>query len=233
MTARPSGAFCSPPSPRPSDIGSMPMIMARAVISTGRSRVAPAARAALRASCPSRALVVGEGDHQDAVGRGHADAHDRPHQGRHADGRLGHVQHPQDAGQRPGQGREDDERVEPALEVDHHQEVDQQHREHQAGRQPGERAVHALHLAAHDDDLFGREKFGNLPKALSEKGSRTHAYEVGDIAYWSPAHDVAIYYRQDSESIPSPGIIPIGKIDGGTEVFNVPASVKVTIELAE
>ena len=54
MTARPSGAFCSPPSPRPSDIGSMPTIIARAVISTGRSRVDPAARAALRASCPSR-----------------------------------------------------------------------------------------------------------------------------------------------------------------------------------
>lgn len=69
------------------------------------------------------------------------------------------------------------------------------------------------------NDLFGREKFGNLPKALSEKGPRTH--------------DVAIYYRQESESIPSPGIIPIGKIDGGTEVFNVPASVKVTIELAK
>lgn len=83
------------------------------------------------------------------------------------------------------------------------------------------------------NDLFGREKFGNLPKALSEKGPRTHAYEVGDIAYWSPAHDVAIYYRKDSESIQSPGIIPIGKIDGGTEVFNVPASVKVTIELAK
>ena len=82
-------------------------------------------------------------------------------------------------------------------------------------------------------DLFGREKFGNLPKALSEKGPRTHSYEVGDIAYWSPAHDVAIYYRQDGESIPSPGIIPIGKIDAGTDAFNVPGSVKVTIELAK
>ena len=39
MTARPSGAFCSPPSPRPSAIGTMPMIMASAVISTGRKRV--------------------------------------------------------------------------------------------------------------------------------------------------------------------------------------------------
>jgi hypothetical protein len=83
------------------------------------------------------------------------------------------------------------------------------------------------------DDLFGREKFGHLPKALSEKGPRTHSYQVGDIAYWSPAHDLAIYYRQDGESIPSPGIIPIGKIDAGTEAFNVPGSVKVTIELAK
>lgn len=66
------------------------------------------------------------------------------------------------------------------------------------------------------DDLFGREKFGHLPKALPEKGPRTHSYQVGDIAYWSPAHDLAIYYRQGGESIPSPGIIPIAKIDAGT-----------------
>ena len=39
ITARPSGAFCSPPSPRPSAMGIMPMIMARAVIRTGRKRV--------------------------------------------------------------------------------------------------------------------------------------------------------------------------------------------------
>jgi hypothetical protein len=83
------------------------------------------------------------------------------------------------------------------------------------------------------DDLFGREKFGHLPKALSEKGPRTHSYQVGDIAYWSPAHDLATYYRQDGGSIPSPGIIPIGKIDAGTEAFNVPGSVKVTVEIAK
>jgi len=38
----PRGAFCSPPSPKPSDMGNMPMIIARAVITTGRSRVTPA-----------------------------------------------------------------------------------------------------------------------------------------------------------------------------------------------
>jgi hypothetical protein len=93
--------------------------------------------------------------------------------------------------------------------------------------------ISVLPLQLSMDDLFGREKFGNLPKALSEKGLRRHSYEIGDIAYWSPNHDVAIYYHQDGESIPSPGVIPIAKIEAGTEAFNVPGSVKVTIELAE
>src|SRR5580704_4140424 len=53
MTARPSGAFCSPPSPSPSAIGTMPMIMASAVINTGRKRVNPAATAACTAGIPS------------------------------------------------------------------------------------------------------------------------------------------------------------------------------------
>ena len=83
------------------------------------------------------------------------------------------------------------------------------------------------------NDLFGREKYGDLPRALSEAGPRKNRYEVGDIAYWSPDHQVALYYRQAGESIPSPGIIPIAKIDAGTEAFNVPGSLKVTIEVAK
>ena len=46
MTARPSGAFCSPASPSPSAIGIMPMIIASAVMITGRRRVRPASSAA-------------------------------------------------------------------------------------------------------------------------------------------------------------------------------------------
>jgi hypothetical protein len=82
-------------------------------------------------------------------------------------------------------------------------------------------------------DLFGREKYGDLPNALSETGPKKNRYEVGDIAYWSPNHQVAVYYHQDGESIPSPGIIPIAKMNAGTEAFNVSGSVKVTIELAK
>jgi hypothetical protein len=81
-------------------------------------------------------------------------------------------------------------------------------------------------------DLFGREKYGDLPKALSEKGPRKNKYEIGEIAYWSPAKQFAVYYHQDGESIPSPGIIPIATIDAGPEAFNVRGSVKVTIEVA-
>ena len=82
------------------------------------------------------------------------------------------------------------------------------------------------------NDLFRREKYDGLPKPLSEKGPRTFRYAVGDIAYWSPSHDVAIYYHQDGERIPSPGIIPIAAIDDGADAFNTSGCVKVTIELA-
>jgi hypothetical protein len=93
--------------------------------------------------------------------------------------------------------------------------------------------VSVLPLKVSMNDLFGREKYGDLPKALSEDGPRKHRYEVGDIAYWSPDHQFAVYYHQDGESIPSPGIIAIAKIDAGAEAFHVPGAVKVTIELAK
>jgi hypothetical protein len=82
-------------------------------------------------------------------------------------------------------------------------------------------------------DLFGREKYAPLPKALSEKGPPQYRYNVGDIAYWPPSRDLAIYYKQDDETIPSPGIIPIAKLDAGAELFNVKGSVKVTIAKEE
>ena len=93
--------------------------------------------------------------------------------------------------------------------------------------------VSVLPLSVSMKDLFGREKYGDLPEALSEKGPRKYRYEVGEIAYWSPDHQFAVYYHQDGESIPSPGVIPIAKIDAGAEAFNVPGSVKVTIEVAK
>jgi len=92
--------------------------------------------------------------------------------------------------------------------------------------------VSLLPLTLTMNDLFGREKFGHLPRSISTDGKRTHTYEVGDIAYWSPGPDVAIYYRHDGEKIPNPGIIVIGKLDPGVEAFHVPGSVEVKITAA-
>ena len=91
--------------------------------------------------------------------------------------------------------------------------------------------ISLLPLSLTMNDLFRREKYAHLTQALSTEGARAHAYEVGKIVYWSPGPDLAIYYRQDGERIPNPGIIVIGKIDSGVEALNGAGSVKVTIEL--
>src|SRR5436309_1732152 len=82
--------------------------------------------------------------------------------------------------------------------------------------------VSLLPLTLTMNDLFGREKYARLPRAISQEGKRTHTYQIGDLAYWSPSHDVAVYYRQDGEKIPEPGIIVIGMIDSGVEALDVP-----------
>ena len=88
-----------------------------------------------------------------------------------------------------------------------------------------ENFISLLPLTLTMNDLFRREKFGHLPRAISNEGKRTHTYEVGDIAYWSPGPDV-----HGGEEIPDPGIIVIGKIDSGVETFDVPGSLRVTVE---
>jgi len=91
--------------------------------------------------------------------------------------------------------------------------------------------VSLLPLTLTMNDLFGREKFAHLPKTLSTEGKRVHTFEVGEIAYWSPGPDVAIFYRQDGDKIPDPGIIVIGRLDSGAETLYVDGSIKITIEL--
>ena len=80
------------------------------------------------------------------------------------------------------------------------------------------------------NDLFRREKFGHLPRAISTEGKRTHDYDIGDLVYWSPGPDVAIFYRNDGQKIHDPGIIVIGRIDSGVDALSVAGSVKVMLE---
>ena len=56
ITARPSGAVCSPPSPNASAIGTMPASIAQLVMRMGRSRPCAPSTAASAASAPPRRL---------------------------------------------------------------------------------------------------------------------------------------------------------------------------------
>jgi hypothetical protein len=79
-------------------------------------------------------------------------------------------------------------------------------------------------------DLFGREKAAPLPRALARGGRPRYTYRVGDIVYWSPGPDVAVYYRGGGPAIPAPGIVLLAKLDSGARALNVPGSVRVRLE---
>ena len=79
------------------------------------------------------------------------------------------------------------------------------------------------------NDLFRREKFATLPRAISEQGKRTHDFAVGTIGYWPPG--------------PSGHLLPAGwgahprsrsdrcrQDQGGHGTFAVPGAIKATIE---
>ncbi|MEH1819024.1 MAG: cyclophilin-like fold protein [Nostoc sp.] len=78
------------------------------------------------------------------------------------------------------------------------------------------------------EDYARTEKVSDLPKKLSTEDAPPGSDPaVGDIAYYAPWGNLAIYYR-DFEY--SNGLVILGKIDGGIEALNVSGSVEVTIE---
>jgi hypothetical protein len=91
--------------------------------------------------------------------------------------------------------------------------------------------VSLLPLTLTLEDYAGTEKISDLPKRLSTKGAPAGSDpSVGDIAYFAPWGNLAIFYRDFGYSS---GLVILGKIDGDMEAFNAPGSVKATIELAK
>ncbi|MEH1948488.1 MAG: cyclophilin-like fold protein [Nostoc sp.] len=81
------------------------------------------------------------------------------------------------------------------------------------------------------EDYARTEKISDLPKKLSTEDAPPGSDPaVGDIAYYAPWGNLAIYYRDFGYSN---GLAILGKIDGGIEALNVPGSVEVTIELVQ
>lgn len=89
-------------------------------------------------------------------------------------------------------------------------------------------AMLPLTLTLHD--LFRREKFGALPGAVSGRGTREQAYEVGDIVCWTAGPDLAILHRQDGQPLRG-GFERLGRLDFGAEAFAEPGPIEVRIAL--
>lgn len=78
-------------------------------------------------------------------------------------------------------------------------------------------------------DYAGTEKVSDLPRRISIEGAPSGSDpSVGDITYYAPWGNLAIFYKDFGYSS---GLVILGKIDSGIEAFNVPGSLKVTIEV--
>ena len=53
---------------------------------------------------------------------------------------------------------------------------------------------------------------------------------VGDIIYWPPGPDLAIYYRSGGQAIPEPGIVVLARLNSGARAFSGAGTVRVKIE---
>lgn len=87
-----------------------------------------------------------------------------------------------------------------------------------------------LPLSIRMRDHLRREKTGPVPGSLSERTEGSPTYAKGDLGYWRPGGNFVIFYRHDGLTIPSPGIVLLGKVDASVEIFDVPGTVDVTVE---
>ena len=79
-------------------------------------------------------------------------------------------------------------------------------------------------------DLFDREKAAALPRALARGGKPRHTYVVGDIIYWPPGPDIAVYYRASGPTIPDPGVVRLALLDSGARIFAKPGNMRARLE---
>jgi hypothetical protein len=78
------------------------------------------------------------------------------------------------------------------------------------------------------EDYHSTEKIAYLPRKLSTTGAPAGIDPaVGDIAYYAPWGNLAMFYKDFGYSR---GLIGLGRIDSGIEALSVPGSLKVTIE---
>jgi len=78
------------------------------------------------------------------------------------------------------------------------------------------------------EDYASTEKIAYLPRKLSEEGAPAGVDpSIGDITYYAPWGNLALFYRDFGYA---KGLIKLGTMDNGMDVFRVHGSIKVTIE---
>jgi hypothetical protein len=88
-----------------------------------------------------------------------------------------------------------------------------------------------LPMTVRTSDYMSREKYWHLPCALAARSEREDEYERGDLGFWIPNNDMALFYNHDGSTLPTPRLIVIASISSGLEVFNrYPGSVELKIE---
>ena len=78
-------------------------------------------------------------------------------------------------------------------------------------------------------DHLRQEKTGKLPASLPQAG-RQLDFSNGTLGLWGST-DFVIYYRNGT--VPRPGIIILGRVEGDASIFDRPGSVTVQIDRAK
>jgi hypothetical protein len=77
-------------------------------------------------------------------------------------------------------------------------------------------------------DYAATEKISDLPKKLSTHGApRSYKPIAGDITYYAPWGNLALFYKDGKDSS---GLVRLGSIDTGVEPLRRAGPLKVTIE---
>jgi hypothetical protein len=85
-----------------------------------------------------------------------------------------------------------------------------------------------LPLALTLDDYAATEKISDLPARLPTTGAPPGtAPSAGDIAYYAPWGNLALFYRSDRHA---QGLVRLGRLDAGVEAIATPSSLRVMIE---
>ena len=82
---------------------------------------------------------------------------------------------------------------------------------------------------------MGQAKSGRLPSPIDIAGAdRVTDPAVGEMYYWPDSATIAIFYDDLGQSVPPPGMVRLGTVDGGVEMIaDAGNRVRVRMDLAD